>query len=234
MRSFGELWRSTIITKWVMAITGILIVGFLLAHVSGNLLIFAGRAAMNEYGVWLRELGHGTLIWALRVGLLVAFVLHIWSGIRMAALNRAARPVGYKQFKNRTSSLPARTMLLTGVLILLYAGYHLAHFTWGIAHPEYYHGIEEYNNGFQTLTRPDIYTMVIQSFQQPLIVVIYLLSMVVVTMHLNHAINSAFQTLGINHPKYNTLLINGSRGLSVLIFLAYSSIPVAILTGFVK
>ncbi len=227
MRSFGELWRSTIITKWVMAITGIMIVGFLLAHASGNLLIFVGPDAMNEYGIWLRALGHGVLLWSLRIGLLAAFVLHIWSGIRMARLNRAARPSSYKQYKNRSSSIAGRTMLLTGVLILLYALYHLAHFTWGSVHPEYYGGIDAHG-------RPDVYTMVVHSFQQPLIVVIYLLSMLVVAMHLNHAINSALQTLGINHPKYNTLFINGSRGLSVLIFLAFSSIPLAIVFGFVK
>lgn len=227
MRSFGELWRSTIITKWVMAVTGILIVGFLLAHASGNLLIFVGPDAMNEYGVWLRELGHGALLWAMRLGLLAAFVLHIWSGIRMARLNRAARPSSYKKFENRSSSVVGRTMFLTGVLILLYAIYHLAHFTWGSVHPEYYGGIDAQG-------RPDVYTMVIHSFQQPLIVAIYLISMLVVAMHLNHAINSALQTLGINHPKYNALLINGSRGLSVLIFLAFSAIPLAVVFGFVK
>lgn len=227
MRSFGELWRSTIITKWVMAITGIMIVGFLMAHVSGNLLIFAGPDAMNEYGVWLREIGHGILIWLFRIGLLAAFVLHIWSGIRMAALNRAARPVGYKKFENRTASVASRTMLLTGLLILVYAVYHLAHFTWGLAHANYYRGMD-------ALGRADVYTMVIQSFRDPLIVVIYLVSMIVVGMHLNHGINSALQTLGMNHPKYNTLLINGSRGLSVLLVLAYSSIPLAIVFGFVK
>lgn len=227
MRSFGELWRSTIITKWVMAITGIMIVGFLLAHASGNLLIFAGPDAMNEYGIWLRALGHGVLLWSLRIGLLAAFVLHIWSGIRMARINRAARPSSYKKFESRTATVVSRSMFLTGVLILLYAIYHLAHFTWGSVHAEYYGGID-------ALGRPDVYNMVIQSFQQPLIVVIYLLSMLVVAMHLNHAINSALQTLGINHPKYNPLLINGSRGLSVLIFLAFSSIPLAIVFGFVK
>lgn len=227
MRSFGELWQSTVITKWVMAITGILIVGFLLAHVSGNLLIFAGPDAMNDYGVWLRELGHGTLLWVLRFGLLAVFILHIWSGIRMARINRAARPVGYKKFESRTSTVVSRTMLLTGLLILLYAVYHLAHFTWGVAHAQYYYSLD-------ALGRPDVYTMVIQSFQDPLIVVIYVVSMIVVGMHLNHAINSALQTLGINHPKYNTLLINGSRTLSVFIVLAFLSIPLAIVFGFVK
>lgn len=227
MRSFGELWRSTIITKWVMAITGILIVGFLLAHVTGNLLIFVGPDAMNDYGVWLREIGHGSIIWLMRLGLIVAFALHFWSGIRLAALNRAARPVGYTTFETKTSSPASRTMLWTGLLILVYVIYHLAHFTWGLAHAQYYHGID-------SMGRPDVYNMVIHSFQDPLLVVLYIVSMIVVGLHLNHAINSAFQTLGINHPKYNTLLINGSRGLSVLLVLTYSAIPLSIVFGFVK
>lgn len=227
MRTFGELWRSTILTKWVMAITGVLIVLFLIGHLSGNLLVFVGEDAMNEYGVWLRSLGHGTLLWVVRLGLVAVFVLHVVSAIRLSAMNRAARPISYARTQSMKSTVASKTMLLSGLLILVYGIYHLAHFTWGLTNPDFY-------NQTDALGRHDVYHMVIASFREPVIVVIYLLAMVLTGLHLNHAISSAMQTLGVNHPKYVTIIRRLGVGLSIAIAVGFSSVPLGVVAGIVK
>ena len=227
MRSFGEVWSSTIFQKWVMAVTGILLVGFLLGHLSGNFLIFLGPDHMNEYGVELREMLHGAAIWVVRAGLVLAFVLHIWSGIKLAALNRQARGGKNAKFEARRSTPASRTMIYSGLLILFYLLYHLAHFTWGTVHGEFYHYVDE-------LGRHDVYRMVIESFQQPVISITYILAMIVTGLHLNHAIQSALQTLGVNHRRYTPIIRKAGPALAILLALGFISIPLSILLGLVK
>lgn len=210
-----------------MAITGVGLVLFLLAHLSGNLLIFLGPEHMNEYGVQLRELLHGAAIWVLRLGLLVFVVLHILSGIKLAALNRRAKGNVTGRVAYKTATLASRTMIYTGLLIAAYVLYHLAHFTWGIAHCEYYHYVDH-------LGRHDVYRMVVESFRQPLITILYVVAMVVTGFHLNHAISSAFQTLGINHPRYTPLIRSVGPLLGFVLVVGFLSVPLSIIFGFVK
>jgi succinate dehydrogenase / fumarate reductase cytochrome b subunit len=226
MRSFGEVWRSTIFQKWVMAVTGILLVLFLVGHLSGNLLIFLGADAMNGYAQDLRDLFHGAAIWAARLGLVVMFVLHIRAGIILAQLNRSAKGQRNSRFVARTSSVASRTMAYSGVLILVYLIYHLAHFTWGVAHNEYY----QYTDA---LGRHDVYRMVVESFQQPMIVAAYVVAMIVTGFHLSHAISSAFQTLGVNHPRYTPLINKLGPALGIMLVLGFVSAPLAIAFGLV-
>lgn len=226
MRSLGVIVQSTIIQKWTMALTGIGLVLFLIGHISGNLLVFMGPEHLNSYAVSLRELLHGSAIWIARIGLLVMFVLHITSAYKLASVNRKARPVKYVKVENRASSMASRSMLYSGTLMLFYVLYHLAHFTWGAAHSEYYHFVD-------SAGRHDVYKMLVLSFQQPLIAITYIIAMVFVGLHLNHAISSAFQTLGINNPRVTPLVKKGAPALSVALVLAYISIPVAILLGLV-
>ncbi len=227
MRSFSAVWNSTIMQKWVMAVTGIGLVLFLLGHLSGNLLVFLGPDHMNSYAVELREMLHGAAIWVVRLGLLLFFLLHIWSGIKLARLNRTAKGEGYERADYRASTLASRTMMYSGLLILVYVIYHLAHFTWGIVHHEFYHFTDK-------MGRHDVYRMVVESFHQPLISVFYVVAMIVTGFHLNHAISSAFQTLGINHPRYTPLIRIIGPVLGAVIVLGFLSVPIAIMTGIVK
>ncbi|GMV53955.1 MAG: succinate dehydrogenase cytochrome b subunit [Flavobacteriales bacterium] len=227
MRTFTQVWNSTIIQKWVMAISGLGIVGFLIAHLSGNLLVFLGPEHMNSYAVELRGLLHGSALWVARIGLIVMLVLHVITGIKLTRLNKGARTVRNERVTPRASTVAGRSMAYTGLLILVYILYHLAHFTWGMAQPEAFNHVD-------AAGRHDVYRMIVEGFSQPLIVVIYAIAMVVTGMHLNHAIQSAFQTLGINHPKYTPLIRTIGPLLGLLIVVGFLSVPLAVITGLVK
>ncbi|MBS1537510.1 MAG: succinate dehydrogenase cytochrome b subunit [Bacteroidetes bacterium] len=221
--------RSTILSKIVMAVSGAALVGFLIAHLTGNLLVFAGPEKINAYGQGLRDLG--PLLWVLRIGLLVAVALHIISSIFLADKNRTARPVSYSKKKSIQSTIASRTMLFSGITILTFVAYHLLHYTYGIVQPEFYHGEYMLHDG---RTVHDIYSMMIHGFTNPFITVSYVLAVTFVCMHLNHAIASAFQTLGFNHPKYNAKIKMFGVGLSAILWVGYLSIPAGIMAGVVK
>lgn len=227
MQQFKRVWNSTIVQKWVMAITGIGLVAFLIGHLSGNLLVFLGPDHMNRYGVELREMFHGVALWIIRAGLLMFFVLHVNAGIRLSIHNRRAKGQGYERNAHKASTVASRSMAYTGVLILVYLLYHLAHFTLGTVHGEFF----AYTDA---LGRHDIYRMVVESFQQPVIVIIYAVAMIVTGLHLNHAISSAFQTLGINHPKYTPIINAIGPALALLLVAGFLSVPFAVITGIVQ
>jgi len=212
-----------------MAVSGAALVGFLIAHLTGNLLIFAGPEKINAYGQGLRDLG--PLLWILRLGLLVMVGLHIISSIFLADKNRTARPVSYTQKKSLQSSIASRTMFYSGITILTFVGYHLLHFTYGIIQPDFYHGEYILHDG---RTVHDIYSMMIHGFTNPFISVSYFLAVTFVCIHLSHAISSAFQTLGFNHPKYNAKIKMLGVGLSAIVWIGYLSIPAGIMVGVIK
>lgn len=233
MKAFGEIWESNLFQKWLMAITGLLLVGFLIGHLSGNLLVFMGPDAINEYAHGLRTMLHGTAIWIVRFGLLASFVLHITSAIKLARRNRAARPSSYNTVEHRASTLASRSMLYSGLLLLTYAIYHLAHFTWGVVHSEFY-AKSCPPSPECTDCIPDVYTMIVASFQQPIISVAYVLAMIMVGLHLNHAIASAAQTLGLRNRRIVPIVRTVGPLLGILVALGFSSVPLAILAGIVK
>lgn len=230
MRTFKELWRSTIFSKWVMAISGLCWVGFLFGHLAGNLLIFLGPEDTNAYAVGLREMLHGSAIWVARGGLVITFALHVWSGIRLSRLNAAARPEKYSRVESRRSTVASRGMLLSGLVLLTYIGYHLAHFTWGVAHPQYAQYTYDLAGHGPV---HDVYRMVVESFADPLIAALYVLAMIFVSMHLNHAISSAFQTLGVNHPRYTPIIRLIGPGLALAVALGFIAIPLSVQLGLV-
>jgi succinate dehydrogenase / fumarate reductase, cytochrome b subunit len=214
--------RSSLGLKIVMALTGVILFGFVIGHMVGNLQVYLGREAFNAYAESLRALGHGTLLWIARGGLLVAVVLHIWSAWRLTLLNRAARPVGYREVERRESSYASRTMRWSGVILLLFIVYHLMHFTFGVraVHPRFVHG--------------DAYHNFVTGFQSPLVSGFYVLAMFALGLHLYHGAWSFLQTLGLSHPRYNHLRY-AFAGLITLVILAGNiSFPVAVLTGLVR
>lgn len=214
-----------------MAVTGIGLVLFLFGHLAGNLLVFLGPEAMNSYAYDLRNLLHGAGIWVARIGLIVFATLHIWSAFTLTRRIRNARPQGYARVEYRTSTLASRSMAISGLVILVYVVYHLAHFTWGAVHAEYYEGLYTLkSNGVQV---HDVYAMIVASFQDPTIALLYIMAMIFSGLHLNHAIQSALQTLGVSHPRYTPMIRKGGRILAILLAAGFSSVPLSILLGLV-
>ena len=207
-----------------MAVSGLVLVGFIISHLLGNLLIFGGPEALNAYGAKLRHLGW--LLWVARVFLIVMVAVHITTSVQLAVENRRARPQRYRVQRYAETTPAARAMLVSGLLVLAYLVYHLLHFTFRVTNPEISHGVD-------ALGRHDIYSMVVRSFQQPLIALTYIAGMAFVCLHLSHGVGSAFQTLGLTTERTIPVLTWISRLFALAVFLGYCAIPVAVLLGVV-
>ena len=211
--------RSSLGLKIVMALTGIVLFGFVVAHMIGNLQVYMGPEALNAYAVFLRAAGHGAALWIARAVLLVSVVLHIWSAWRLTQMNNAARAVGYREKAYREATYASRTMRWSGVILLLFIIYHLMHFTFGVhaVHPAFVHG--------------DVYHNFITGFQSPLVSGVYVLAMLALGLHLYHGAWSFMQTLGLSHPRYNHLRHAFASFVTVVVVAGNISFPVAVLTG---
>lgn len=213
--------RSSVGAKVLMALTGLGLWAFVIVHLLGNLQIYQGAEAINAYGLWLKGLGHGTLVWLARAGLLAMFAIHIATGVRLATLNRAARPVGYRQRRNMRTNVAATTMLSSGVLLLVFVVFHLAHTTWGLVLPEFFR---------ETVLKDgraahDVFAMMHQGFQKPWLVIIYLAGQIVLLSHLIHGTASLWQSAGIYHSVWTPVLSLGGRAIAALIVLLNISMP---------
>jgi succinate dehydrogenase / fumarate reductase, cytochrome b subunit len=214
----GGFWGSTIGKKVVMAVTGIVLVGYILAHVTANLLIFAGPAAIDSYAAKLRTLP--MLLWGVRILLLASVVLHIVAATQLTVRSRAARPMPYHRLEPQTSSAAARTMRWGGVALLLFLVYHILHFTTGQAHPDFIH-LAPYHN-------------VTTAFRVWWVAAIYIAAMLALAMHLYHGTWSMFQTLGIEHPRVNPARRRVATLIAVLVPLGFVAVPVAVLVGAIR
>ena len=203
-----------------MALTGVVLVGFVLGHLTGNLLFFRGKDALNEYAAWLHN--HGGLIWTARLGLIISVFLHIWTGIQLTLENRASRQGGPQVEATRRASLGSRTMPYSGVIILAFIVFHLLHFT--------FRTVALGGHDFQG----DVYEMVRFGFSQPAVAIFYIVGMVLLCLHLGHGIASIFQTLGLRNERWRGRLETASAVLAWVIALGFISIPLAVLTGCVK
>lgn len=212
--------KSSVGCKMIMALTGLGMVGFLLAHLTGNLLVYKGPEALNAYAKMLHS--YGGLLWFLRIGLIASFILHIYSAIRLTSLNRRQTPFKY-HVKKSQSSLASKTMMLSGLTVLSFIIYHLAHFTFWWTHPE-----------FMSLPKGDVYRAVIISFQSPFLSLFYAVSICLLMAHLVHGLKSFWRTMGLRHEKYNEALDKGSVALGTLLALGFLSIPVSVFLGFIK
>ena len=214
--------RSSIGAKLVMAVTGIVLLLFVIFHLLGNLQVFLGPEALNHYAEKLHSVPR--LLWILRLGLIVCVLLHILAAIRVAILNRAARPQRYVKLRAQAASWAARTLQLSGGVIAIYVVYHLLHFTFRSVHTEHVREVDGHI---------DVYAMVVGSFQEPSIALVYSLSMVLVALHLSHGIGGFLQTLGLGHPRYSKNLRLLGPVLATLLAVGYISIPLAVLFGLV-
>lgn len=228
MNRWRAFFVSTIGSKIVMAVTGVMLLLFVFGHLAGNLQIFLGRTALNDYAAGLRKLG--PLLWVARIGLLAAFLLHIDAAVRLTLRSQAARPVPYAKVRHSVTTYAARTMVISGILVVLYVLYHLMHFTWGWVAPSAYQ-LTEMVDG---VARHDVYGMVVAGFQQPLIAIVYVVAQAVLAMHLSHGASSLMQTLGVRGPLFEGVKTYVGPAIALLVFVGYVSIPAAVLLGIVK
>lgn len=215
----SNFFQSSIGKKILMAISGILLIGFVLGHMTGHLLMFQGQDKYNSYAKFLKDLG--PLLWVARIGLLVLIAIHIYTAIKLVMENKKARPVGYHNQKTNVASYASRTMKYSGIIVLAFIIYHLMHFTLHITNPEF-------NNMTDSLGRADVFSMMVFGFSNPIIVFGYIFSVGLLCAHLSHGFFSFFQTLGINSPNIDPKLKLVSNLLSIGIFFGYASVPTAI------
>lgn len=211
------LYGSAVGKKIVMALTGLVAVGFVLGHMLGNLLVFRGPEAMNAYAELLKS--NMALLWAVRAVLLGAIALHIhaaWSLTRLAA---AARPAGYAMQTTQAATFSSRTMRIGGVILVLFIVFHLLHLTVGSVHPAF--------------SPTDVYNNVMIGLSVPAVAAFYVVAMASLGLHLHHGVWSLFQTLGWNHPHINPLRRRVATVLAVVVALGFAAIPVAVGFGLI-
>jgi succinate dehydrogenase cytochrome b subunit len=208
---------SSIGKKVIMAVTGLMLFGYVFLHMIGNLQVYLGAEALNHYGVLLRTLVHGSLIWIVRAVMLAAVALHIWAATSLTLESRRARPQGYGEQKWKESTYASRTMRWGGVIILLFVIFHLLNLTTGTVHPNFVEG--------------DIYHNFIAAFQNVPTSIAYMIAMIALALHLRHGVWSMFQTLGVSHPRYIALAHAAAWAFAALILVGNLSFPIMVLAG---
>lgn len=222
-----ELWRSAVGKKWVMALTGIMLMGYVFFHMLGNLKVYMGAEDLNHYGEFLRELlvpilPRTVTLWLLRIGLAAAFVLHIWAAASLTAMNRRAHAAGgYISRRDwQAANAASRSMRITGVVILLFLIWHLADLTWGPVNP-----------GFE---RGDVYRNLVASFDRPVVAILYIVANLALGLHLFHGAWAMFQSLGVNNPRYNSWRRTFAVAFAAVVAVGNISFPIAVMTGVVS
>lgn len=207
-----------------MAVTGILLFGFLVGHMAGNLLVFRGPEAMNAYAYFLKT--SPGILWPTRIGLLALFVLHITTAVRLTRQNRAARPERYVREATVQASFASLTMVWSGLIVAAFAAYHLLHFTIGVIQRDNY--LLHDRQG-----RHDVYAMVVLGFQNPIVALSYAIAVGLLGLHLSHGLQSLFQSLGLRHPRFTGGIGIASPLIAALLTVGFLSVPLSVLLGFV-
>jgi len=221
------LYQTSIGKKVIMAVTGLILFAYTLMHMYGNLHIFEGRQHLNEYAAWLRIMGYPLLpheggLWIARVILLASVLGHIWAAWQVTKQDWAARPVAYAGRKNVASTYAARTMRWSGVILALFILFHILHLTTGTA----------YVGG--QFSRTDVYGNVVNGFLNPVVSLVYIISMIALGLHLYHGVWSMAQTLGARNQANNQMWRGFATVMAVVIAGGNISIPVAVLLGIVR
>jgi succinate dehydrogenase / fumarate reductase cytochrome b subunit len=211
---------STIGRKVVMAVTGLVLFGFVVGHFVGNLTLYLGPEAINAYSRFLHGFLHGGGLWVARAVLLACAVLHVWAATSLTLDSWAARPDGYRRWKAKDSTYASRTMRWGGVILFAFIVFHILHLTLGRFHPEYRPG--------------DVYHNLVAGFQVWPVALFYVVGMVLLALHLDHGVWSLCQTLGLSHPRYKRWARVAARGFALLILVGNCSFPLAVLAGWVR
>lgn len=215
-----QLLKSNVGRKVLMAVTGILMIGFVIVHLLGNSSIFIGQNGINAYAEHLHSLG--PLVWVFRLVMLALFAIHVIFGIQLSIENSNATPQAYAVTKHLKATFSSKNMIWTGLLIACFVVYHLLHFTARVT-PGLVLGMQG--------ERFDVYTMVTSSFATPIIALVYVAAMVVLFLHLFHGAQSFFQTVGLSNDKSLPVVSSLGKVFALIVLIGYASIPVAILSG---
>ena len=217
-----RFYEAPIGKKAIMAITGVLLFGYVIAHLVGNLQIYSPNVnQINQYAAFLHNPSNAAALWIARLVLLAAVILHITASIQLWKLKREARPVSYVKKDDAATSYASRTMMWSGPIVAAFVIFHVLHLTVGSVVP-----IREI-----APNEPDIRANVISGFQNPAIAGFYIFAMILLCMHLYHGLWSMFQSLGFSHPRYTPKLKKGAALFAILIAIGNCSIPIAVLTG---
>ncbi|HPC10990.1 MAG TPA: succinate dehydrogenase cytochrome b subunit [candidate division Zixibacteria bacterium] len=215
---------TSIVRKFWMAVSGVIILTFVVGHMLGNLQVFLGPDQINAYAQKLRAVP--ALLWAVRVFFLIWALVHVVDGAVLWLRNRQSRPQTYVKQRFQEATLASRTMIWTGLAIFFFIVYHLLHYTLFVTNPEY-----------AGLTLPDghhnVYAMLVQGFQNPLISVVYILAIFFLAVHLTHSISSFFQTFGWTRTELQPIFRGIAWTAAAIIFIGYVSIPIGVLTGII-
>jgi len=234
MDRLRSLYRSSLGKKAVMAASGIVLFGFVLFHMAGNLKMYQGQEAFDHYAAGLRELGApifpaGGLLWVARIVLLAAAGAHVVAAWQVSRQSLAARPTRYLHHSFVETDYAARTMRWGGVILLLFVVYHLLHLTWGTVHPDFAPH-EVLPDGSD---RYHVYRNVVTGFSSPLVALFYVAANLALGLHLYHGVWSLCQSLGWNHPRYNPWRRNAAALFAFVVTAGNVSFPVAVLSGVV-
>ncbi len=222
MVSFGSFYRSTVGKKVIMAVTGVILVGFIIAHVAANLQVFSGSPdKLDAYARFLRSTGE--LLWVARAILLVSVILHIDAAWKLTRRSHAARPVGYQRKRHEAATLASRTMRWGGVLLLAFIIYHLLHFTFGVAHPTW-----------PNFNHTTVYRNIIIGFQNPWVVLFYEAGLLALGLHLYHGMQSMLLSLGLTNPRWLVVWKRLAVTVAVLVAVGFLVIPLAVYFGVVS
>jgi succinate dehydrogenase / fumarate reductase cytochrome b subunit len=219
VNALRRFWDSTIGKKIVMAVTGLIGVGFVVGHMLGNLQVFLGPAKFNAYAHFLRSLGE--LLWLVRGVLLAAVVLHVIAAVQLSRRRLVARPIGYKRGSQReVSTFASRTIRWGGALLLAFIVFHIHHFTTLTIFPTY--------------SRSDVYDNVVRGFSVWWVVLLYVAAMVALGLHLYHGVWSSLRTLGASKTSMNPLRRPAVLALAVVVWLGFTVIPLAVFARLVR
>ena len=217
-----RFYEAPIGKKAVMAITGVMLVGYVFAHLLGNLQIYSSDAEqINRYAAFLHNPANAAALWAARTLLLLAVALHITASVQLWLQNRAARPAGYVKKADVPASYAARTMIWSGPIVAAFVVFHVLHLTVGAVMP-----LRELGPNM-----PDVRYNVINGFSNEWVSGFYILAMILLCLHLYHGMWSMFQSLGISHPRYTPVIKKAAAVLAILVAVGNCSIPIAVLTG---
>jgi len=246
MNLVGSLFGSSIGRKIIMALTGVILIGFVVVHLVGNLQIFQDPDHLNGYAQFLHQLG--PLLWVARIGLIAAVVLHIWAATVLTLENKQARGTEYGFKHTIQATFASRAMRWSGVVVLAFVIYHLAHFTWGVVQTEtfketpplnHYAMANDYRVAGFTVVKAgadvaNVYNMVVLGFQKKAVALFYIIAVGLLSIHLLHGFDSLFQTLGLRSAKWSATLHKVAVAFCAIYFLANLAIPGAVLLGKVQ
>lgn len=217
--------RSSLGKKFLMALTGLVWFGFVVGHLTGNLLLLLGRQAFNDYGEFLEHLGHGKLLPLVEIFLVATLATHVVTGLTVAWADKSrARPRGYEMSRNAggrsQKTLASTSMAWTGTILLLFLIFHVATFKFGVIQP---------TSSPAYLEKPhDLYARVVTAFANPVYVGIYTLVMALLGVHLSHGIWSAFQSLGLNNPRIMQVLRPLAYVVAAILAVGFLFLPASI------